>query len=629
MEEINNIRTLCAEMVQRANSGHPGAPLGLAPFVYVLYTEFMNFDPDDEDWINRDIFMLSNGHSCALQYVVNYLLGRLGMEDLMSFRKINSRTPGHPERQYPGVECSTGPLGQGLANSVGFAVSLKKLGCFGLTGRVYCVFGDGCYQEGIGQETFSLAASLRLDNIVLIYDFNKTTIDGPTSLSMDEDVGLRFVSLGFHVETVDGEDIEGIRRALSRRASVPMVIILRTVIGHGSIQAGSCKAHGAPLGEEGVKKLKETFGIPMEDFYVSPSLLERFSELRERKRRMRREWDSRTWGKERQAPVKLGQRMEEQRKMATLYKCEYRRGECEKATRKHFSESLKELKDTSYLIGGAADLQSSVLTRIEEGNDFNRENHNGGYINFGIREHCMFGVMNGISSHGYFLPYSGTFLNFVSYGFPSVRLGCMDRLDLLYVLTHDSIGLGEDGPTHQPIETLSMLRATPNLITMRPCDGTEVRASVNIALLRRGPKAVILSRQKVPEIPDSDVEKASRGAYFLVEQEDADVILLSTGSEVQICYEVARALKHLRVSIVSFFSWELFEEQSEEYKRSILRNVPRVSIEALSTFGWSKYSDLQIGMTTFGASAPYKDVYNHFGLTGENISRRIAEFLNK
>lgn len=625
MNKINNIRTLCVEMVEKAKSGHPGAPLALAPLVYTLYTEFINFDPDDEDWINRDIFLLSNGHSCAIQYVINYLLGRLTMEDLMNFRQINGRTPGHPERKYPGVESSTGPLGQGLSNAVGYAISLKKLRKFGLSNKVYCIFGDGCYQEGIGQESFSLIANLGLDNLILIYDFNKTTIDGSTSLSMNENVVQRFLSLGFEVDVIDGEDIDGIRRILNKKVSKTQVIILETIIGYGSILEGNCKVHGSPIGEEGVRKLKEKFEMPMKDFYVSSDLLKEFENLNNIKRKIRKKWES----KMNEIPMKFIDRLKDLRKEESLYKSGYKREDSLKATRKHFSEALKDLKDISYLIGGAADLNSSVLTKITEGDDFNRDNHDGGYINYGIREHSMCGVLNGIASHGYFLPYSGTFLNFIAYGFPSVRLGCMDDLNLFYVLTHDSIGLGEDGPTHQPIETLLTLRATPNLITMRPCDGVETRTSLNIALLRKGPKAIILSRQKVPEISHSDMKKAERGAYFLIEEEDPDLILLSTGSEIQICYEIIEILSDLKISIVSFFSWELFEEQNEEYKKSILKNVPRVSIEALSTFGWSKYSDFQIGMTTFGASAPYKDVYDHFELNSREISKKILKFLNK
>lgn len=622
MDNINNIRTLCADMVQKARSGHPGAPLGLAPFVYILYTEFISFDPDDENWIGRDIFLLSNGHACALQYVVNYLIGRLDMEDLMNFRQINGRTPGHPEKKHPGIESSTGPLGQGVANAVGYAISLKKLNHLKLDNRVYCIFGDGCYQEGISQESFSLVASLRLDNIVFIYDFNKTTIDGPTSLSMNEDVVQRFLSLGFEVEIVNGDDLDGIRRALNKKVSKPMVIILETVIGRGSIVEGSCKAHGSPLGEEGVRKLKEKLGIPEVDFYISSSLVEKFKSLNDRKRKIRAEWNTKGI-----RALTIQEHMDMERKMDSIYKSAYRAQDTQKATRKHFSEALKDLKETRYLIGGAADLQSSVLTKIGE-DDFNAENYNGGYINFGIREHCMCGTINGIASHGYFLPYTGTFLNFISYGFPSVRLGCMDNLNFFYVLTHDSIGLGEDGPTHQPIEVLSTLRATPNLITMRPCDGTEVRTSLHVALTREGPKAVILSRQSVPEIPHSDIEKAKKGAYYLVDMKDPDLILLSTGSEVQLCYEVAKALPDLRISIVSFFSWELFEEQEEEYKKHILKDVPKVSIEALSTFGWTKYSDLQIGVDTFGVSGPCKDVFNYFELNCKEISRKIADFIS-
>ncbi|KAM0671672.1 transketolase [Ordospora colligata] len=622
---VNNIRCLCADMVQKANSGHPGAPLGLAPLAYILYTEVLNFDPDDEGWIGRDIFILSNGHACALQYVMNYLIGRLTIDDLRAFRQLGSRTPGHPERGLPGIECTTGPLGQGLANAVGYAISLKKLSShIGNTCKVYCVFGDGCYQEGIGQESFSLAANLRLDNLVLIYDFNKVTIDGPTSLSMNENVVKRFESLGFVVEVVSGNDMNGMKRALKDIThGMPKVIILETVIGYGSEMEGDCKVHGSPLGVEGVSKLKERLGMPSADFFVSSSLLDKFDELIKKKRAEVIEWNSKS-----EAINKLCDRVMDVSDEKLMYKSVYVRNDAQKATRKHFSEALCDLKDNSYLIGGSADLQSSVLTRIGS-NDFSHANRDGNYINFGIREHSMCGVMNGISSHGYFLPYSGTFLNFISYGFPSVRLACMDNLNLFYVLTHDSIGLGEDGPTHQPIEVLATLRATPGLITMRPCDGLECRASLMICLSRPGPKAVILSRQNVPEIADTSFEKAEKGAYFLVEKDEPDLILLSTGSEILICYEIMKKLSHIRISIVSFFSWELFELQNDDYKRHILKDVPRISIEAMSTFGWTKYADMQIGLDCFGASGKYKNVYEHFGLDCNAICNKIVKFLNK
>ncbi|KAH9411321.1 transketolase [Ordospora pajunii] len=622
---VNNIRCLCADMVQKANSGHPGAPLGLAPLAYVLYTEILSFDPDDDGWIGRDIFILSNGHACALQYVMNYLIGRLTIDDLRSFRQLGSRTPGHPERGLPGIECTTGPLGQGLANAVGYAISLKKLSSHtGNKPKVYCVFGDGCYQEGIGQESFSLAASLRLDNLVLIYDFNGVTIDGPTSLSMNESVSKRFESLGFVVEVVSGEDTDGIKRALKDVGhDMPKVILLETVIGYGSEMEGDCKVHGSPLGIEGVAKLKERLGMPPADFFVSSPLLDRFHELIKKKRAEVIEWSNTS-----EVVGKLCDRVMAVSNEQSMYRSVYVRSGAHKATRKHFSEALHDLKENAHLVGGSADLQSSVLTRIGS-SDFSQTNRAGNYINFGVREHSMCGVMNGISSHGYFLPYSGTFLNFISYGFPAVRLACMGKLNLFYVLTHDSIGLGEDGPTHQPIEVLATLRATPGLITMRPCDGIECRASLKICLTRPGPKAVVLSRQNVPEIADTSFEKAELGAYFLVETDKPDLILLSTGSEVSICYEVMKMLSHIRISIVSFFSWELFEQQSNDYKRYILKDVPRISIEAMSTFGWAKYADMQIGLDCYGTSGEYTSVYKHFGLDCKAICKTIVEFLNK
>jgi transketolase len=625
MREIDNIRILCADMVQKANSGHPGAPLSLAPLAYLLFTEYLKFDPDDPEWANRDIFILSNGHACALQYAMGYLKGHMTMDDLKGFRQVGSRTPGHPEKKGPGIECTTGPLGQGVSNAVGYAISLKKLGMKELTNKVYCIFGDGCYEEGIGQEAFSIAACLRLDNIIFFYDSNRITIDGPTSLSMNEDAEMRFRSLGYQVDVVEGgEDLDAIRRALDVESRGPRVIILKTVIGYGSIVEGKAKAHGSPLGEEGVKKLRERFNMPQEPFCLLPSLLEKFEEVKKRMRALRKEWDGNNGNLER-----FVRGRDKFLKGESLFKSEYKRCEGPKATRKHFNEALNDLKETRFLIGGAADLATSVLTKIEDIEDFTAQNPTGGAINYGTREHAMCGIMNGIASHGYFVPFGGTFLNFITYGFPSVRLGCMERLNLFYILSHDSIGLGEDGPTHQPIETLLTLRATPNIVTMRPCDGVESRAALKLCIRRRGPKAVVTSRQKLAPIPDTSEEKAMRGAYFLIDTPEPDVILLSTGSEVQLCYELVKALPDIRISVVSFFSWELFEEQDAEYRASILKDVPRISIEALGVYGWHKYSDMQIGMTTFGMSGPCSEVYKYFDLVPDKIGPRIRQFLNK
>ncbi|GFR20058.1 transketolase 1 [Trichonephila clavata] len=536
-KNIENIRTLAVDIVQNANSGHPGAPLGLATFVYTLYKDYLKFDPDNDEWTGRDIFILSNGHACVIQYIMNYFIGYLTLDDLKNFRSLNSRTPGHPERQFKGIEVTSGPLGQGLANSVGFAISLKKLD---LKNMVYCVFGDGCYQEGIGQESFSIASNLNLDNITFIYDYNNSTIDGPTSLSMNENVEKRFKSLNFHVTVVDGENIEEIKKALNFEARKPKVIILQTMIGRDSILEGNSKSHGSPIGEEGVRKLKEKYGIPQEKFYISNQLKEEFDAINERKRKITKELDDKT-NHEMIKKLKLKDLSDES------YSCNDEITTEKLATRKIFSNLLNDLKDKECLICGSADLASSVLCKLNEGNDFTNENFKGNYINFGIREHAMCGVMTGIASHGFYMPICGTFLNFIAYGYPSVRLASLDKLNTVYVLSHDSICLGEDGPTHQPIETLLTLRSTPNLITMRPCDIKECKAALNVCLSKQGPKAVILTRQKVPFIEHTCKSKALKGAYYLIEHPNPDLIIMGTGSEIELCYQVLDELKELNI----------------------------------------------------------------------------------
>ncbi|KAF9763962.1 Transketolase 1 [Nosema granulosis] len=614
MDEITkNIRTLVVDTVQQANSGHPGAPLGLSKFIYILYRDFLKFNPDDQNWIGRDIFLLSNGHACVIQYIMNYLFCSLTLDDLKQFRQINSKTPGHPERKCSHIESTTGPLGQGLSNAVGFAISLKKLQ---LDNTVYCVFGDGCYQEGIGQESFSICANLGLDNITFIYDFNKVSIDGHTDLSMNEDVVMRFRSLGFYVIEVDGENDKEIKEALDFKINKTKMIILHTKIGRDSIFEDNHKAHGSPIGEEGVRKLKEKYNFPQIPFYVSKSLQEESKRIKETKKEIAKKHK-----------IEIAKFNVQDFEDAPFSDQETTNESL--ATRKVFYNLLNKIKNKERIICGSADLASSTLCKFENSVDFNTENRSGNYIHYGIREHSMCGIMNGIASHGFFLPFSGTFLNFISYGHPSVRLACLDNLNVVYVLTHDSIGLGEDGPTHQPIETVATLRATPNLITLRPSDENECRAALRTCLTRVGPKAVILSRQTLPFNKETCEEKAMRGAYYLVEDPNADAILMATGSEVHLGLQVLQSCKDLKLSLVSFFSWELFEQQSDEYKASILRNIPKISIEALSTFGWSKYSDFQIGIDHFGASGKAKDIFENEGFTAEKILQRIYTLMRK
>lgn len=644
VKEIENIKTLCADIVEKAKSGHPGAPLGLSQFIHILYTEYLHLNPDDPKWLHRDIFVLSNGHACAIQYLMNHLIGFLPLNELLNFRQLNSKTPGHPEKNNCGIEISTGPLGQGVASSVGFAISSKILQNYGLCNKIYCIFGDGCYQEGISQEAFSLCSKLGLDNITFIYDFNQTTIDGSTELSMCEDVVARFKSLNFDVFDIE-DDAEQIRKALDTKCSRAKVIILHTQIGKDSELEGSCKCHGNPLGEENVLKLKEKLGMPRDKFYFSEDLASAYHTAVERMRKHVKETTP-LHG----LPEKLNEivkSIEEHRQVECWVRYNQDYVSETLATRIHFSNALNAISTSAQLLCGCADLTPSIKGQINNTDDLTPDHFNeNSYMRCGIREHAMCGVMNGIASHGIFTPVCGTFLNFATYGMPSIRMACLDRLKTIYVFTHDSIGLGEDGPTHQPIEVLATLRALPNLTTYRPCDGRETRSALALALLNnKGPSAVILTRQKVSELEwtdgpnkkfcsiraDSAGEYSSveRGGYYLVKEPGHDVILIATGSEVELAFQVRETLKEYKVSVVSMMSFEIFDEQPEEYKSTILdKKAIRVSIEALSTFGWGMYSDLQIGMDEFGRSAPYEDVFGYFGFTPEAISKKIRKFIS-
>lgn len=648
--EIQNIQILCAEIVEKAKSGHPGAPLGLSQFVYILYTEFLNLNPDNPKWLNRDIFILSNGHACVIQYVMNYLMGYLTMDDLKKFRQLNSLTPGHPEKNSKGIEISTGPLGQGVADSVGFAISSKILQKYGFNNKIYCIFGDGCYQEGISQEAFSLCSKLGLNNITFIYDFNKVTIDGPTDLAMNENVKARFESLNFDVIEIT-DDKDQIRAALKKESNRPKVIILHTVIGKDSDVAGTSKAHGNPLGYESIEKLKVKFTFPLETFFISSDLIKSFELAKNRMRSYIREHT-----------IDINEIQNQKLKSRLLcldqnlpnnftveYKEDYK--SVDQATRGHLKTTLNLLETNALLLSGCADLLPCINSQIEGTSDLTEESFTiNSYIHYGIREHAMCGIMNGIAAHGIFTPLGGTFLNFSSYGIPAIKLACLDNLKIIYLFTHDSIGLGEDGPTHQPLEALATLRALPNIITLRPCDGRETRSAMAIALRYDRPAAIIFTRQCVPDLEETvdgnmkfcakmnqqetsyeDSSTVEKGGYFLINTPNPEIILIATGSEIQIALKVKEILKNYQVSVVSMISFELFEKQPIKYKNLIIperrltqtRKPFVVSIEALSTFGWDKYSDFQIGVDYFGKSAPFKDVFEFFRITAESAADQI------
>lgn len=617
-EIIRNIRFIIGTTIQKANSGHPGAAISLTPLFHVLYGKIAKVHKDFQSSEHRDIVIMSNGHACTVQYTMLALMDFITMEDLKNFRQIGSLTPGHPEISTPGIEASTGPLGQGLGNSVGYAISLKKIGS---NAKVYVVFGDGCYQEGISHEAFALAANLNLNNINFIYDSNQITIDGSTDLSMNEDPKKRFESFGFEIESCDGEDAEKIQKILQSEQSKPRVLILHTKIAEGCSKVGSFKTHGAPLGQSVVDEYRQDD----EDFTFHEESLKFY------KARMNE--NLAFFQNKKISTMTYKAKCDESKGSSRKIFTEYTKTFEKKATRELIPEILDKMRSFNLpFIGGSGDLTPSTLTRMKIEDDFTRDNPNGTYLRFGIREHGMCAILNGITAHGFYRSFGSTFLGFITYSFPSVRLAALGHIPNVYLLTHDSIGLGEDGPTHQPVEVLPLLRSTPNIYTFRPCDALETRFAIWFSLTQfESPTVVCFTRQKIPEIEQTCAEGVQKGAYFLIKEEKPDVTIFASGSEVHIALETANLLKqkNKKTSVVSIPSFELFEKQDEKYKREILNSNYRVSIEASSTFGWSKYVDYSFGLTTFGLSAPADKIYKHFGLDSITISDKISELIDE
>ncbi|KAI7866125.1 transketolase [Spinellus fusiger] len=652
---INTVRVLAADMVKTAKSGHPGTPMGCAPVAHVLFSQFVNVDPKESHWPNRDRFLLSNGHACALQYIMLHFLGfQLSMEDLQNLRKVNSSTPGHPERGHTdGVEVTTGPLGQGIANAVGLAIAEAHMAAtfnkpdYPLIDHyTYVLLGDGCLQEGVQSEACSLAGHLKLGKLIAIYDDNKITIDGSTKLSFTEDVLRRFEAYGWHTLSVsDGDkDLDSIQQAIEEAKKVtekPSLIKIYTTIGFGSENQGNEKVHGSSLKEQDIVQLKKKFGFDdKKDFQVPSTVYDYYHKRAKACGRIREAWNQ-LFSRYSEAYAKEAQDFK--RRMAgelpdgwkeTLPR--YTAKDKPQATRK-LSEALLTQITTAIpeLVGGSADLTSSNNTRWEKAVDFQAPstglgNYSGRYLRYGVREHGMFAIMNGMAAYQGIIPFGGTFLNFLTYGWGAARLSALSRLRVLYLMTQDSIGLGEDGPTHQPIETLALARATPVMLTFRPADGNEVSGAYLVAMERKnGPSIFSLTRQDLPQIDGSSIEGVQKGAYVIEPASDSnpDVIIVATGSEVPISLESVQILrkKNIKTRLVSMPCTELFDEQSLEYRQSVLlKGVPVVSVEALSTFGWHKYSHAQVGMTTFGVSGPYKDVYEHFKITSDHVAE-VAE----
>ncbi|KAJ2555040.1 Transketolase [Coemansia sp. RSA 1933] len=658
---INTIRVLAADTVQKANSGHPGAPMGCAPMAHVLFTRFLNANPKNSGWFNRDRFVLSNGHGCALQYILLHLLGyKVSMDDLKNFRQLDSNTPGHPESTHTdGVEVTTGPLGQGISNAVGMAIAERHLAAtFNrpdfpvINNTVYAIAGDGCLQEGVASEACSLAGHLQLGNLVVLYDSNGIQIDGSTKLGFTEDVQKRFEAYGWQTLTVeDGDnDLGSLERAIAEakgETTRPSIVIINTTIGFGAAKAGTAGVHGAALGDDSVVAVKKLFGFDAAQKFVVPDEVYSLYQQRAAEGAQREQaWDALMQAYAKAHPelhTELTRRIEG--KLPSGWEQSLPRftpADKPVATRKLSEGVINALAPiVPELIGGSADLTGSNLTRWKDAVDFQPEptglgTYAGRYLRFGVREHGMAAISNGIAAYGGNIPFASTFLNFISYAAGATRLSALSKLRVLYIMTHDSIGLGEDGPTHQPIETMAMLRATPNYLNFRPADGNEVSGAYVAALQHADrPSVFSLTRQNVPHLDGSSIENTLKGGYALPivgSGSSPDLIIAGTGSETSIALDTAKLLaaqNGLTVKVVSMPCLELFDAQSDEYRHSVLTpGVPSISVEALSTFGWHKYVHHPIGIDTFGLSAPYQQAYKRVGLTPEIIAAKALKIVD-
>lgn len=596
--------------------------MGMADVATVLFTEFLKFDPKNPQWLNRDRFVLSAGHGSMLIYSLLHLTGydNVSLEDLKNFRQLHSKCAGHPEFGHvDGVETTTGPLGQGLATAVGFALA-EKMQVARTTGfdhKTYVIAGDGCLMEGISQEAISLAGHLNLNKLVVLWDNNSISIDGKVSLATSENMKLRFEACGFDVIQIDGHNFDEIRSALTKAQSAtrPTLIDCKTTIGFGSpTKGGTEKCHGSPLGTEETAKVREALNWPHEPFVIPQNL--------------RDEW------------LKLGTRTKSTDLQLTTYDSQLENFEPVKtpqATRKSSNQVLEFLTaNLPNLIGGSADLTESVLTKTPHTKSISPTDFSGRYIHYGVREHAMGAVMNGIALHSNFIPYGGTFLVFSDYMKPAIRLAALMQQQVIYIFTHDSIGLGEDGPTHQPIEHLAMLRGIPNLNVLRPADSEETWECFKLALAaKKTPSAMILSRQNLPLL-EKTKNLCSRGGYVVSDVANPDAVIIATGSEVSLAVEAKEKLRTqgINARVVSMPCFEIFDAQDEAYKNEVLgdKKILRVGVEAAIAQGWEKYlgfDGIFVGMNSFGASAKAEDLYKHFGITADVICEKVLKKLGK
>ncbi|MBV8551194.1 MAG: transketolase [Acidobacteriaceae bacterium] len=671
---INTIRFLSVDAVQKANSGHPGLPMGAAAMAYTLWTKFLKFNPKDPQWFDRDRFVLSAGHGSMLLYSLLHLTGYdLPLEELKRFRQWGSKTPGHPERGHtPGVEVATGPLGQGFGNAVGLAIAeawfsarYNRPGHKIVDHYTYGICGDGDLMEGISQEAASLAGHLQLGKLIFLYDDNLISLAGTTNLTFTEDVAKRFDAYGWHTRHVkNGNDVDDIEKAIEEaqgETERPSLILVHTHIGYGSPKQDTFKAHGEPLGEEALAEAKKKLGWPTTDkFYLPDDAVKFFREIGNKGLKRQQDWQQRFDAYKKAFPQEAAElEMLLAGKLPEGFKADLPKWTPQDkpiATRAAGGQALNALaKHIPNIVGGSADLNPSTNTAIKDGGDFQPPDlagekvqgavggswgHAGRNMAFGVREHAMGAAVNGLAAHGGLLPFSATFMVFSDYMKPSIRLGALSQLKAFYVFTHDSVGVGEDGPTHEPVEQLAGLRSIPGLNVMRPADANETAECWAYAVQHNGPTLFSLTRQNVPHLDRSKARNAdvSKGAYILREADGGkpDVILIGTGSEVALCAKAAEKLEGygVKARVVSMPSWNLFESQDEAYRESVIpkSSKKRVTVEAGTPYGWHRWAGdegIIIGIDHFGASAPGAEIMKHFGFTAEHVTCAALQLLGR
>ena len=648
----NAIRFLSIDAVQKANSGHPGMPMGMADVATVLFKYYLRFNPKNPNWINRDRFILSAGHGSMLLYSLLYLTGykKIKIEDIKNFRQLNSICAGHPEyEQGSGIETTTGPLGQGLGNSVGMAIAQemlqKKFGSNIINNKTYVIASDGDLMEGISHETMSLAGHLNLKNLIVFFDNNKISIDGPTSLSVSDNYKKRFEGYGWSFQEINGHNFKQISDAIKKanKSKKPSIISCKTIIGFGSPnKSGKASSHGAPLGDDEIKLVRKKFAWKYEPFEIPDKLLNSWREIGEKGKELEKKWNEVLNKKDNKFKEDFQKFFQEELplsldKVLGDEKLKYFQAKPKMATRQCSSSVINTLSTIlPGLIGGSADLSGSNNTKTENSKIINAKNFSGNYIHYGVREHAMGAAMNGMALYGGLIPFGGTFLIFSDYLKPSLRLSALMKLRVIYIFSHDSIGLGEDGPTHQPIEHLESLRAIPNLNVFRPADINETIECWEIALKsKNNPSAIALSRQKLPYISEhnSGENKCSKGGYILKNSagsyREADPVLIASGSEVEIALEAQEKLKakNIDTRVVSVPCLDIFKNQPKSYQDQVLGNSTiKISIEASSQSGWKSTvgrTGKTLGLTTFGKSAPYKDIYKLFNLTSDEVVKIV------